>query len=75
MANTDRKSDEEGARKRRERESNERLPAGLDDEGRDEGLEHAEEVHSSGLRSDYRPSVPGTGIPEQGSRRDKDRND
>jgi hypothetical protein len=40
-----------------------RLPAGLEDSGRDEELEHAKEVHPSGTRADHRHSAPGTSIP------------
>lgn len=48
---------------RRAREATEGLPAGLDESGRDEGLEHAAEVQPSGAGADRRHSAPGTSIP------------
>jgi hypothetical protein len=50
-------------RVRRAPEPNARLPAGLDDAGRDEELAHGPEAHPSGARGDHRHSVPGTMIP------------
>ena len=53
----------EAERVERAREVSQRLPAGLEDSGRDETLEHATEVHPSGTRADHRHSAPGTSIP------------
>jgi len=62
MATPERDADER-ERLRRAREVSQRLPAGLEDGGRDEALEHATEVHPSGTRADHRHSAPGTAIP------------
>jgi hypothetical protein len=61
MATADR--DGEQARVRKAREASQQLPAGLEDGGRDEALEHPKEVHPSGARADHRHSAPGTSIP------------
>ena len=47
----------------RQRAVDDRFPAGLEDAGRDEGLEHGDEMQASGARADHRHSVPGTMIP------------
>lgn len=43
--------------------SSDALPAGLEEDGREEGLVHGPEVHPSGARADHRHSVPGTSLP------------
>jgi hypothetical protein len=48
---------------REAREASAKLPAGLEDSGRDEELVHDREVQPSGARSDRRHSAPGTMIP------------
>ena len=55
--------DDEEARLDEARVVSQQLPAGLEDGGRDEGLEHPKEVHPSGARADHRHSAPGTSIP------------
>ncbi|MGG7380802.1 hypothetical protein ACQ7B2_19330, partial [Escherichia coli] len=50
-------------RRREARRTNEELPAGLEDTGRDEELVHGPDAQASGARGDHRHSVPGTKIP------------
>jgi hypothetical protein len=54
---------EERERRRRARAEASKLPAGLEDSGRDEELVHDPEVQPSGTRADHRHSAPGTRIP------------
>jgi hypothetical protein len=56
----DRGADE---RRRRAREADAKLPAGLEPSGRAEELEHGADTEPSGARGDHRQSVPGTMIP------------
>jgi hypothetical protein len=58
----DRDADER-ERLRRARAVSQRFPAGLEDGGRDEALEHPKDVQPSGARGDHRHSAPGTSIP------------
>lgn len=51
-------------RETRDALANMRLPAGLEDPGRDQALVHDPEAHPSGARGDSRHSVPGTAIPD-----------
>src|SRR5204862_2865572 len=60
MAAPDRQRNE---RRRRAQVEGGKLPAGLEDSGRDERLVHPPEVQPSGARSDRRQSVPGTMVP------------
>jgi hypothetical protein len=45
------------------RQSSARLPAGLEQTGRDESLVSGPDAHPTGTRADRRHSVPGTMIP------------
>lgn len=63
MAGPDRDAADRDRPTRAAREARQELPAGLEDDGRDEELEHSREVHPSGTRADHRHSAPGTGIP------------
>lgn len=50
-------------RRSQERAVNATLPAGLEDSGRAEELEHGDDVHPSGAAVDHRHTVPGATIP------------
>jgi hypothetical protein len=54
---------ERAERAARDAEASMRLPAGLEDAGRDPELVHDRDNHPSGARADSRHSVPGTAIP------------
>jgi hypothetical protein len=69
---------EQEKRRRREREANARLPAGLEDSGRDEQLVTGAEAHPSGTPPDHRQGPPGTriaGAPHAAAERDSDEDD
>ncbi|HEX2128211.1 MAG TPA: hypothetical protein VHF58_03235 [Solirubrobacterales bacterium] len=61
MTERDRTAKDEGAPER-SREESAKLPAGLDEDGRDEALTSGRDVHPTGERADHGHSVPGTRI-------------